>query len=134
MPKGGWEYMMLNLNMPETHVILLKTLISSTRDGETVWEDTSEFSVHKYPFTNFPIIRSHVHPCFVVLNAWEKLRKVEEFPAHWTEDQESCARVVVNIADRWFDKEVPVGFKPDPRVTAEMRRLRVPEQARLMAE
>ncbi len=124
--------MVLNLNMPDTHVILRKILEGDPRGDETVWKDTSGFTVHTYPFANFPTIRSHVHPCFVILNAWDKLRKVKEYPASWTKDQGSCARVVVDIVDLWFEEDVPVGFRPDPRVTDEMRRLRVTQQTRLM--
>ncbi len=133
MPEGGWQYMMLDLNMPDTHVILRKILENIPAEGDqTVWKDTPEFDIHQYPFTNFPIIHSHVHPCLVSLNAWEKLRKFAAYPAHWEPEQVFCARLVVDNVELWFEEDVPIGFKPDPRVTAEMRRLRVNQQPRLM--
>ena len=33
-------------------------------------------ATHKYPFKTFPIIKSHLHPKFAIVNAGEKLLKL----------------------------------------------------------
>ncbi|KAF8892734.1 hypothetical protein CPB85DRAFT_1458974 [Mucidula mucida] len=83
MPATGWPYIILNLGLPESHVILRKTL----ERVQGVWTDTGNSTTYKHPFKDFPIIRSHVHPCFVVLNAYNKLKNLRKYPAHWPSQQ-----------------------------------------------
>ncbi len=125
MPAAGWPYMILNLGLPDSHVILRKNLERVKKDGKTHWQDTGDNATYQHPFTDFPVIYSHVHPCFVVLNAYDKLKNLRKYPAHWLPEQQQCAQRVVSIASMWFRHAPPKDFQPDPRLTADMRRLNI---------
>ncbi len=134
MPAEGWPYMLMNLKLPSTHVILRKLLEEVVKGGKRRWKDTLGSKTYNHPFTDFPIIYSHVHPCYVTLNAWDKLQNVRKFPNHWLPEQKKCARLVVKIAELCFSQDPSKDFAPNPKITISMRRLRVTQQARAVRD
>ncbi|KAF8890231.1 hypothetical protein CPB85DRAFT_1333259 [Mucidula mucida] len=92
--------------------ILNQKLQRLQADGTFTLEETDSYRNYAYPFHTLPYIRSHVNPCFIILNAWNTLNKATELPDVWTDDQKEAIQLIHHMAAFWLSPSSD-GFQLD---------------------
>ncbi|KAF8909489.1 hypothetical protein CPB85DRAFT_1435687 [Mucidula mucida] len=111
MPIDGWRYRAIAVMMSKKHSIFRKTLHKTKRNGTVELEETDNYRRHKHPFNTLPWIHSHVHPFFIILNAWITISRRKPLSL-WTPEQQSTVTKIEQIVTIWLSG-AHESFKPD---------------------
>ena len=118
MPANGWPLRILPIKLEAHHTIFVKVLRMNALTGKL--EPTAQYRKYTYPYTRLPVIYTHVHPVYILLNTWDKLKRLqasgEAYPSTWSLKQSREAGLAFGIVERWRKQKPPATFVPDPKV------------------
>ena len=94
-------------------MVLLRFDPVSESDSESKTAPSpSNTSLYFYPFTNFPIIESHVHPRFIILNSGMMLEKHKYALLDSVGDNETI-QLLKRVYAAWTEGSLPTNYHKD---------------------